>query len=89
MLLLLVLGLLLLLLSLTLLCRYSAAYAGLKVQEGSGRVHYQWLLSPLPHPSTKKILTRFLRFAWTPLGSSGGSGPLDPTGQLRRCRYSV
>ena len=30
---------------------------------------------PLP-PSEKKILTGFLRFAWTPLGSSGG-GP-DP-----------
>jgi len=26
----------------------------------------------------KKNLTGFLRFARTPLGSSGGSGPLDP-----------
>ena len=36
------------------------------------------LAPPNPHPQYEKILTRFLCFAWTPLGSSGGSGPLDP-----------
>ena len=35
-------------------------------------------LAPTPPDLTKKIITGFLRFAWTPLGSSGGSGPLDP-----------
>jgi len=35
-------------------------------------------LAPTPNPCMKKNLSGFLRFAWTPLGSSGGSGPLDP-----------
>ena len=50
--------------------------AGLTVQEGSGRVRHQRLSSPPPTPTpcTKKILTGFLRFARTPLGSSGGGG---------------
>jgi len=58
-----------------------AAEAGLKVQEGSGRVRHQWLPSP---PLTKKILTGgFLCFAWTPLSSSGKEGP-DPWTPLPR-----
>jgi len=38
------------------------------------------VVSSPPPPSKKKILIGILRFAWTPLGSSGGrgSGPLDP-----------
>jgi len=57
---------------------------GLKVQERSGRVPHQWLPSPLPPTLlTKKILTGFLRFAWTPLGSSGEG----ESGQLRRCQW--
>ena len=31
-------------------------------------------VAPTPPPSTKKILTGFLLFAWAPLGSSGGGG---------------
>jgi len=31
-----------------------------------------------PHPMYKKILSGFLHFVLTPLGSSEGSGPLDP-----------
>ena len=56
----------------------------MKVQEGSGRIRHQWLPGPLP-PSTKKILTGFLRFAWAPLGSSGGvrtPGPPRPATPL-------
>jgi len=42
-------------------------------------------IAPHPHTQYEKIHIGFLRFAWTPLGSSGGSRPLDPPGQLRRC----
>ena len=60
--------------------------AGLKVQEGSKRVCHKWLTNPPPTPPPlKKILTGFLRFAWTLLGSSGGGGRTHgPPGQLRR-----
>jgi len=45
------------------------------VQGGPGKfVIGGCLLPPLP-PPLQKILTGFLRFAWTPLGSSGGSRP--------------
>ena len=39
---------------------------------GVGGVY--WALNWTATPSTKKILTGFLRFAWIPLGSSGGRG---------------
>ena len=48
-----------------------------RFRRGPGEFVIIGCLAPYPPPSTKKILTRFLRFAWTPLGSSGGSGALD------------
>ena len=48
-----------------------AAYAGLKVQEGSGRVRHQWLPSPLPPPLYRENSYRIFTFC------------MDPTGQLR------
>jgi len=53
----------------------TAAYAGLKVQEGSGRV-ISGCLDPPPPPPLWKKLTGFLRFAWTPLGGVLGRSPL-------------
>jgi len=50
----------------------------LKVQEGSGRVRHQWLLSPSPPPFTKKILPDFYVSHGPHLAAPGGSGPLDP-----------
>jgi len=61
----------------------------LKAQEGSRRVCHQWLSSPHPPVGLRKNLTGFLRFAWTPQGCSGGSGPPDPPGQLRRCSWTT
>jgi len=51
---------------------------------GSRRVRLSAAVQPpthLPAPSVQKNITGFLRFAWTPLGSSGGLPP--PAGQLR------
>jgi len=51
-------------------------FSGVGRFEGSGgsralgEFHHQRLSTP--HPCTKKNLTGFLRFAWTPLGSTGG-----------------
>jgi len=44
-------------------------FRGVRASSSSAGVY------PPPHPLYEKILTGFLRFAWTPLGSSGGSGP--------------
>jgi len=55
---------------------------------GSGRVRHQWLLSPLPPPPLQRKSHRIFTFCMDPLGSSGGSGPLDPPGQLRRWLYA-
>jgi len=59
---------------------------GFEGSEGSGQICYQRLSSPHPTPCTKKILTGFLCFAWTLLGSSGGLDPWSgtPPRQLRR-----
>ena len=55
-------------------------YSGIGRFEGSGGVwaSHQWLPSPRTPPSTKKILTGFLRFALMPLGSSGAPDPWTP-----------
>ena len=45
------------------------------VQGSSGEFVISGCLAPTPTPCTKKILTGFLRFAWTPLGTSGGPDP--------------
>ena len=55
---------------------------------GSGRVRHQRLPRPPPPPRYGKNSYRILRFAWIPLGSSGGERgvrtPVPPLGQLRR-----
>jgi len=61
----------------------------LKVQEGSGRFRHHRLSGPPPppppHARTKSH--RIFTFYMDPtMDSSGGSGPKDPPGQLRRCR---
>jgi len=57
----------------------TAAWVGLKVQRVSGQGKFvisgQRLSNAHPIPYTKKILTGFLSFAWTPLGSSGAGDP--------------
>ena len=58
------------------------AQASLKVQGSPGEFVISGCLDPTPTPCTKKILAGFVRFAWTPLGSSGVFRPLDPPGQL-------
>jgi len=55
------------------------------VQEGPGKFVISGCLDP--PPLYNKILTGFLRFVWTSLGSSGGSGVLrtpGPPDQPRR-----
>jgi len=46
---------------------------GVRASSPSAAVYH-----PPPPSCMRTILRGFLRFAWTPLGSSGGSGPLDP-----------
>ena len=50
--------------------QYIDGGSGVDGFDGSGQVRHRQLPVPTPNPSTK-ILTGFLRFAWTPLGSSG------------------
>ena len=40
---------------------------------GDGQVRHRRLPTNPPPPPLQKIITGFLRFVWTPLGSSGGS----------------
>ena len=67
----------------------SAASAGLKVQGGSGRVCHQRLPRPPPHHLYERISPDFYVSHGPHWAAQGGSGPLDPPGQLRRCMASA
>jgi len=49
---------------------------------GPGEFVISGCLDPYPQPVPKKFRIGFLRFTWTPLGSSGGGGVRTP-GPLR------
>ena len=60
-----------------------------RFRRGPGDFVISGCLAPTPTLVYEKNLTGFLRFTWTPVNSSGGSGPQEPHGQLRRCMWLV
>jgi len=56
--------------------------------EGSGGPS-EFVITPNSSPCMKKILTALLHFAWTPLGRSGWSGPLDPPASYATVCYTI